>query len=314
MRIDLLAKETYKIPYTVDNIRLRALVSLKVGNVGPKKQVYIYQVVGWLAVTVATAALIYMTPIKYSILWAIPLVIAMFGLGFVGLKTQKNGLPGYRWIKPTFDYLVSKNDRTFVPVNEKNGGVKLVRNNRGKVSVTFSPKLQKLRDLTDLDGLSGDTMISFQNGDVGTMFRVSGYTSLVILDQEMNQVIDIIAKWNSSLDPTTSWSLITDHSNQRVVNQQLALMKLRDEWKAKGKIPVPIANLLSARYNELKAVRLRYKSSQQYLLLRTSSMEILDKELQQLAASTRQGMLKSLEVLSSDDAYDVLKGIMQGEE
>lgn len=308
-----MAKEVYKIPYTVDNIRMRALVSLKVGNVGPKKQVYIYQVVGWLAVVVATSSLIYMTPIKYALLWAIPLSLAMFGLGYIAFQTQKNGLPGYRWIKPTFNYLVSKNDRGYQSVNDKNGGVKLVKNKRGKVSVTFSPALQKLRGITDIDAISGDFMIGFQNGDVGAVFRVSGYTSLVILDQEMNQVIDAIEKWNSSLDPSTSWTLITDHSNQRVVNQQKALLKLRSEWKERGQIPVPIAQLLTARYNELKAVNLRYKSSQQYLVIRSGSMEILDKELQQITASTRQGMLKSLELMNSDDALGVLKNVMQGE-
>jgi len=311
--VENLAKETYKIPYTVDNIRLRALVSLKVGNVGPKKQVYVYQVVGWVLVLILAAALIFWSPIKYALFWGVPLAASVFGLGLVALRTQKNGLPGYKWIKPTFNYIVSKNDRSFDTVDDKNGGVKRVRDRKGKVTIVFSSDLQKLRSSTELDAISGDYMISFQNGDVGAMFRVSGYTSLVILDQEMNQVIDTIAKWNNSLDPTSSWTLITDHSNQRVINQQASLRKLKQEWQNRGKIPVPVAQLLAARYNELKAVKLRYKSSQQYLMLRSSSMEILDKEIQQLNASTRQGMLKSLEILSSDDAVRVMKDVMQGE-
>ena len=309
-----LAKEVYKIPYTVDNIRFRALVSLKVGNVGPKKQVYVYQVVGWVAVTILTAAIIFWSPMRYSLLWAIPFGISMFGLGLIGLRTQKNGLPGYRWIKPTFNYIVSKGDRTYSHLNEKNGGVRLVKTNKGKVSVVFSSDLQKLRGMTDLDAISGEATIGFQNGDVGVMYRVSGYTSLVILDQEMNQVIDTIAKWNNSLDPTTSWTLITDHSNQRVINQQRSLLELQNKWRKRGKVPKPIADLMMSRYNELKAVKMRYKSSQQYLLLRSSSLEILDKEMQQLEASTRQGMLKSLEILSSDDAAMVMKDVMQGED
>lgn len=307
-----LAKETYKIPYTIDNIRLRALVSLKVGTVGLKKQVFIYQVIGWMAVTVLMAVILFFSPVKFAPLWGVPIAFALFGLGLIAFKTQGNGLPGYRWIKPTFNYMVSKSDRHFEPVTGKNSGVKRVKNSRGKVSVTFSPELQKLRDITDLDAISGDSMISFQNGDVGVMFRVSGFTSLVILDQEMDQVIDTIAKWNNSLDTTTSWILITDHSNQRVINQQTALKKLRDEWKAVGEIPAPIEALIMARYKELKAVHQRYKSSQQYLLLRSSSMEVLDKELQQFTASTRQGMLKSAELLSSDDATKVMRTVLHG--
>lgn len=309
-----MAKETYKIPYTVDNIRLRALVSLKVGNVGPKKQVYVYQVVGWIAATMIAAGLLFFSPIKYALFWGLPIAVAIFGLGLMAFRTQGNGLPGYSWIKPTFTYIVSKNDRTFMPVTSKNFGVKRVKNKRGKVSVDFSPELQKLRDMIDIDAISGDGQIGFQNGDVGVLFRVSGYTSLVILDDEMNKVIDTIDKWNNSLDSTTSWTLITDHSNQRVVNQQASLKRLRDEWAAAGGLPRPVAELISARYKELNAVHKRYKSSQQYLLLRSSSNDILDKELQQLGASTMQGMLKSVEPLEADDAISVIKGIMQGDD
>lgn len=306
-----MAKEVYKIPYTVDNIRLRALVSLKVGNFGPKNQVFVYQIVGWLGITLATAALIYMTPIKYSLIWGVPIFLAAFFLGYIALKTQPNGLPGYRWMKPTFNYMLSKNDRYFEHV--PNTGVKMVRNRKRKIETQFAPALQKMRSITDVDAISGEDFIGFQNGDVGAMFRVSGFTSLVILDQEMDQVIEAIEKWFNSLDPATSWVLITDHSNQRVINQQEHIRELAQQWKNQpGPTPEPIALLLKNRYRELSLVSKRYKSSQQYLMLRTDGVDTLDKEIAQLQSSSRAGMLKSVEMMSGDDALKVMHNVMYG--
>lgn len=307
-----MAKPVYKIPYSVDNIRFRALVSLKIGNFGPKRQVYIYQVVGWLVVMMVTAGLIYMTPMKYALLWAVPFGGAMFGLGWIGLQTQKNGLPGYRWVKPTFEYMVSKGDRQYEHFNQPNGGVTRARNKKGKIVIKFSDELDKMRGITDLDAVSGENIVSFQNGDVGAIFRVSGYTSLVIMDNEMDQIVDTIARWNGNLDPESSWTLITDRSNQRVKNQMASIRQTVKEWKSVGAVPKPIGDLLKARYNDLKAVHLRHKSSQQYLLLRSSSVNKLDKELQQLSAVTKQGMLKSVEQLEGEEMNTVFRNVLKG--
>jgi hypothetical protein len=307
-----LAKAVYKIPYSIDNIRFRALVSLKIGNFGPKRQVYIYQVVGWLVVTMITAGLIYMTSMKYALIWAVPFSGAMFGLGWLGLQTQKNGLPGYRWIKPTFEYMVNKGDRYYDAVDQTNGGVKRVRGKKNKIIIRFSDELQHLRSLTELDAISGESVVSFQNGDVGAMFRVSGYTSLVIMDNEMDQIVDAIARWNGNLDPESSWELVTDRSSQRVKNQKDSIRATAQEWTNVGAVPKPISQLLKARFDDLSAVHQRHKSSQQYLLLRSASMDKLDKELQQLNAVTKQGMLKSLELLEGDELISVFNSVMKG--
>lgn len=308
-----MAKEVYKIPYTVDNIRFRALVSFKAGNIGPKNQIYIYQIIGWLVIFVAVGVVGWYTPIRFSPMWIVPIALCGFILGFLGLKTQKNGLPGYRWIKPTFNYMIAKSDRKFTHLDARNGGVSLMKDKKGTVSIRFSPELQKLRAISDIEAISGEGVISYDNGDYGVIHRVSGFTSLVIMDYEMRQVIDSINKWFNSLDPTSSLTIITDHSNQRVVNQQNSLKELAGAWNERGDTPTPIAELIRSRYKELSAVRRRFKSSQQYLMVRSSSLDILDKELQQLQSSARQGMVKTVEPLTDKDTIIVLRDIMYGE-
>lgn len=308
-----MAKEVYKIPYTIDNVKFRALVSLKIGSFGLKKQVYIYQVIGWLFVFMITAAFLFMSPIKYAKIWSVPIGLATFWLGVMSLKTQPNGLPGYAWIRPTLNYLVAKGDRRFVKIPSATNGIELSKNKKNKISINFSSKLKKIRSLTEFDAISGGQIFGYQNGDVGILYRVSGFTSLVILDQELDLVIDATNRWYSSLDQNTSITLVTDYSNQRVNQQQAHLLRLQKFWNDKGSIPKPIAKLLKREYDELRSVHKRYKSSQQYLILRANSIDVLDKEVQQLNVAVQQNVLKSIEPVDTDNALPILRNVMYGD-
>lgn len=301
-----MAKNVYKIPYTIDDIRMRAPVSLQVNGVGPKRQVLIYQVVGWIAGAALIGGFIFLTPLKYSWFWSVVFAISVLLLTGISVSTQRNGLAGLFWIKPTINYFINRSDRIM-----SRGKYVVKKNSKGHI--VFSEDLKAVRTLTDFDAINHESIFSFQNGDYGMLFRVSGYTSLVILDQEMDQLIDIINKWMNSWDPTTSVDILTEQANQRVVNQKRNLIQLNQSWEKLSTNTTAIQQLIHKRLDNMDVVHRRYKSSQQYILIRTSRIDLLDKEVQQLIASMRQGMLKNLEPLTVKETIVVLRQIMYGE-
>ena len=213
--------------------------------------------------------------------------------------------------------MLARGDRQFAISNtEKPVRMIKVKGRGGKLTtdVRFSNELLKFRSVSDIDAISGDNIIGFMNGDVGFMYRVSGYTSLAIVDEEMAQVIDNIAKWNNALQYGSGWSLITTYSNQRIVNQDAHLRQVANEWNERGGAPKAIRELIKTHHRDLKVVHTRHKSSQQYLLIRATSIDTLMLEVKQLEDSVRIGMLKSIEMMTGDEALQIIRRVQYGEE
>lgn len=280
-------KDIYKIPYTLKVSKLDMPISLRVGMVGPKKPVP-FKVLLTLFVTVILwfTIVYFMFKSEFGLLSIITFTIAYIILSILALKKQPNGLMGYRWFKPTFEYIVRRKDR-FIQT-------------RGTASDREVLKLQWSIPVEAIEEKSG--LIHYTNGDVGVVLDVIGNGSRALFTQEKEEIIMAFDRVLRQLDLNVSLTIESKQSRQDC-SEQIANL---EELRRKNTSPT-IDGIISEKLDILEnEIQTKFKSTHQYIHLRAPDEDRLNTTLQLLKQQKNQGLFRYMAAMNGEKHLDRL--------
>lgn len=280
-------KDIYKIPYTLKVSKLDMPISLRVGMVGPKKPVP-FKVLLTLFVTVILwfTIVYFMFKSEFGLLSIITFTIAYIILSILALKKQPNGLMGYRWFKPTFEYIVRRKDR-FIQT-------------RGTASDREVLKLQWSIPVEAIEEKSGLT--HYTNGDVGVVLDVIGNGSRALFTQEKEEIIMAFDRVLRQLDLNVSLTIESKQSKQDC-SEQIANL---EELRRKNTSPT-IDGIISEKLDILEnEIQTKFKSTHQYIHLRAPDEDRLNTTLQLLKQQKNQGLFRYMAAMNGEKHLDRL--------
>ena len=280
-------KDIYKIPYTLKVSKLDMPISLRVGMVGPKKPVP-FKVLLILSVTVILwfTIVYFMFKSEFGLLSIITFTIAYIMFSILALKKQPNGLLGYRWFKPTFEYIFRRKDR-FIQT-------------RGTASDREVLKLQWSIPVEAIEEKSGLT--HYTNGDVGVVLDVIGNGSRALFTQEKEEIIMAFDRVLRQLDLNVSLTIESKQSRQDC-SEQIANL---EELRRKNTSPT-IDGIISEKLDILEnEIQTKFKSTHQYIHLRAPDEDRLNTTLQLLKQQKNQGLFRYMAAMNGEKHLDRL--------
>lgn len=280
-------KDVYKIPYTLKVSKLDMPISLRFGMVGPKKPVpFKVLLIIFGTVILWFTSIYFMFKSEFGFISMSTFTIAYIILSILALKKQPNGLMGYRWFKPTFEYVIKRKDR-FIQT-------------RGTAGDREVLKLQWSIPLEEVDEQNG--LIHYTNGDVGIVLDVIGNGSRALFTQEKEEIIMAFERVLRQMELNVTLTIESKQSKQDC-SEQLANL---EELRRKNTSPT-IDRIISERIDILEnEIETKFKSTHQYLHLRAPDEDRLNTTLQLLRQQKNQGLFRYMVAMNGEKQLDRL--------
>lgn len=152
-------------------------------------------------------------------------------------------------------------------------------------------------------------LIEYANGDVGQMYLVVGTASVLLFDQDRDDIIDRNDAFWRKVSTDAEWNFITVREPQRVDSQIVHTQELMNQLEPRDP---ELMDLLDERYEILaNYVGHRFRSMHQYLLLRARNFELLEESnntlMKEKADSDR--MFKAITPLNDTETFEALSVI-----
>lgn len=152
-------------------------------------------------------------------------------------------------------------------------------------------------------------LIEYANGDVGQMYLVVGTASVLLFDQDRDDIIDRNDSFWRKVNTESEWTFMTVREPQRVDSQVVHTQELMDRLEPRDP---GLMDLLDERYEILaNYVGHRFRSMHQYLLIRSRKFELLEESNATLMKETADSdrMFKSVTPLNDQETFEALSVI-----
>lgn len=281
-------RKQYKIPFTIDTGPMDIEMNLTPSNsnVTVSKRpitlkLFMFAVLGVLIYFAVT----FQTPIKSgSIISIIFWTLAYFGFLLMCLSPTKTKQLGYSWIKPSLEFLLKINRHV------------------GTKSKDFAAPVAALYDVRTIHE---DGKITFYNGDVGRIYGIVGYGSVLMFSSDRDNVLEDTNTFYRNL-PTGVTLIFDTRQSPQKVDAQLANLKeqaSKVQVKSKG-----LRDLQKEEFYVMKNyVGREFKSTHQIMIARAADDEHLDGFEEHLSGSSGNAFLRSAELFEQEDVKDYIK-------
>ena len=290
-----MAKETYKIPETLDKSMGDMEISLQSSDgVGVKPM-----------------------PIKVILMYAVSVILWFFAIaktfiadGGIGLIIVFTGL----WFGMTA--LLLHRDKTNIP--QMSLVVSMInylpKNLRYVVTRNNAPAkdFYQIAGIEDIDGDKG--LITFTDGTYGYMYRVVGTGSILLFDEDRKAILDRVDSFYRKMKTEYELIFITSKEAQKIYRQVARLKERYDNLDFDDPELRAVADM---EYNYLKnVVGGSFRSIHQYLIIKADNTEALTvgKNMLQSEVENSTYMFKQCTALFGNDIYDVFRTIYKGKE
>lgn len=279
-------KQSYGIKTPMLSTALDTEITLQKDGVGlrplPIKFVIITVVSGCVCVGAVQSDLVAVGNIVQKFIF-VCLWIAMTVLLFMTDKTKRMNLMS---IVSLISYLT-------VPSNRKI----ITRRN-----VPATPML----DMCNVKGIDDTGTIKFADKHFGYMYRVTGTASVLLFDEDKNNIINAVDNFYRKIDPNVELIFISLKESQKVYNQAAAVKTRYSRLKVSDPDLKDLCN------NQLTMLRdvvgSKYQSIHQYMIVKADSLETLTaaKITLQTELDTSGLFIKRCIPLYGDEILDVL--------
>ena len=255
-----MAKQGYKIPASLDQTHLDRVISISNNPNSPIGLISLKTIVAY----VGTGALV-------GVCWKLGMFngnSAIFNIVYILLvflfvsrliNTTKTGELSYKNLFAITDYLPKR--------------MRVLSTTRNSSVDAF----YRLYGIASVDDDNGD--IRYKNGDYGTLLAVSGTGSILVFDEDKNDILDANDAFWRKVDVGMYITEITIKEGQKV---DLQLGNYQHRWDKVSKSDSPddiknlIGDMMDAEIDVLaNDIAVNYRSIHQYWLLRTSDKESL---------------------------------------
>lgn len=278
-----MAREIYKLPYSIDVSALDTPISLKRGELGFKKPVSMKSIgvaiIGFVAWIYGFNKFLNS---DFGVLNFIAVSIGYWWLIIMAAKPQDNGLMGFQWFIPTILYWLDHKNR-FIHTG----------NTAGDDDVAV---LQFEIPVDSIDEQNG--LLRFTDGSYGIIVSVVGYGSKSLFDQDRNMVIDAFSYYLRDVQEGTTVMLDTKQENQHL-EPQMEYLKARRE---SGELTPEIDQIAASRLRlERDGISKSFHTTTQYLYLRADDPDKLTAEIEWLETQSAAGMLQHSQQLTGTE-------------
>ena len=255
-----MAKQGYKIPASLDQTHLDRVISISNNPNSPIGLISLKTIVAY----VGTGALV-------GVCWKLGMFngnSAIFNIVYILLvflfvsrliNTTKTGELSYKNLFAITDYLPKR--------------MRVLSTTRNSSVDAF----YRLYGIASVDDNNGD--IRYKNGDYGALLAVSGTGSILVFDEDKNDILDANDAFWRKVDVGMYITEITIKEGQKV---DLQLGNYQHRWNNLANSDVDeetknlIGDLMDAEVHILADdISMNYRSIQQYWLLRTNNDELL---------------------------------------
>lgn len=244
------AKSSYKIPVSLARSPLDHEFPVIAGRMISIKALlfYLVAILGIVAVM--------MSPLKQGSWWALALlliwmVVFVFFLGQL-LPTRELRV---QQVPAIVNYLPKKSRR---------------------VITRSSEKASAFNGIAGIKKVMEDGTIEWLDGGVGQAYRVVGSASVLLFDEDRNEMLSRVDTFWRTVDEKAEWIWVTTKEPQRVERQLAHLERQNVALKRKGLEDPELFDLLEEKYSILKNnVGREYASIHQYLIIKARGPEVL---------------------------------------
>lgn len=283
-------KKKYKLPFTLDTSTLDIELDLssKNSNMSLSKRpitvkLFMFGVASasaWIMITMNTG--IRNGSILAIALWS----IAYFWVSFLLLSPTKTQMMGYSWVKPSLEYMLKVNRHVGTRGSDPSGPVEA---------------------LVDVKAVGANGMILFNNKDVGEIYEVVGYGSVLMFDHDRDSVLADASDFYRNLPLGVTLIYDTQQAPQKVIEQRMHLRDQARNLKTKSK------GLRALQRYENVALRdyvgKSFKSIHQLMIVRAIDKEHLESFHEHMTTLQGSNFIRSLAVYDQDDIYNYLKDL-----
>lgn len=180
-----------------------------------------------------------------------------------------------------------------------------IKSNRKIITRSTAPATSML-EISNIESIDKTGTIAFTDKHYGYMYRVTGTASVLLFDEDKNNIINAVDNFYRKVDSNTEFIFITLKEPQKVYNQAAAIKYRYDNLKIYDK---DLNDLCQNQLNMLRdVVGKKYRSIHQYMIIKADSMETLTaaKITLQSELDTSGLYIKRCIPLYADEILDVL--------
>lgn len=285
-----MAKNSYKIPYSLNVTRLQAPVILtgRKGQGPFKRPIKLLTIILIALLGLVVPMFVFMnTPISDgSFLGKLLLFIGWEVFVLMLVIPQGNGEEGYKMFWPTIGYWIDTHNK--------------VISTRGDANVAEVSDILQIRKINDAG------TITFANNWVGRIYEVDGHASNMLFENEKDYVIDAFERWLNQLPPNVNISIPTQHASLDL-GDQMSAASVRT-----GKQGTTDLRALAARREKILRENIagnsRFKSISQCVVISATDLTALDEQCQWFEQQVQNGMAKKAIRADFDKCLRLLRG------
>lgn len=170
----------------------------------------------------------------------------------------------------------------------------------------------QFKQIVGVKSIEEDGLIRFSNGAVGQAYLVVGSASVLLFDEDRNDIINRVDNFWRKVDTSTDYITITTKEPQRVYRQVANLKRRYDRLELEDE---DLRDILEKQYTLLNDhVGKQFKSIHQYMILRSDGMESLRTAHNLLMAEIGEStlMFKEITKLDRKGTEDMQRVFYQG--
>lgn len=281
-----MVRPSYRLPFSlsVKQWDISLLPQSSNGLFSLKRPVTLKVLIIFLVSVLAYLGILFRSPLVHGgILTIICWTIGYFGLVVLLCSSTKTKQIGFDWILPSIYYMI---------------GVK--RNVMTHSINNVGPAL----DIIGIKGITNDNYVVFSNNEIGEVFEIVGYASILMFQSDLNAVIDATDTFGRNITQGINLTYDTQQAPQRV---DLQLTSMRQQYAKLKKhypkgVPTGLKQIMNLNYQVLDSyVGQQFKSTHQYLVVRGPSRDLLDAFDQWLNSQLSGNYLRSVRRLEDEE-------------
>ena len=287
-----MAKQSYKIPYSLNTNYLDAELSIQ-NKEG----------IGLRPVSVRTI-LFYLGAFFVYLIIILKTFMVDASLGTKALFTVSWFFLSIFWIKEDSS---KRNGISLVP-SLANYIPKMARHVKTRTG-------NRMYDFVQISGLAEDAFdergtIHYLDGTYGHGFRVVGSASILLFDQDREMILNSVAKFYNKLDTDVEIIFDTTKESQKVTRQ---VAYVEDQFAERELKNIQGLNKLFVQKRDVLQdyVGKRFASLHQYLFVKAKNIETLEKFIQMLQqeVSSSSSVFKKLQLMGPEDLTEYFKKV-----
>lgn len=282
----ILVRNSYRLPFglSVKQWDISLLPQSSSGLFSLKRPVTLKVLIIFLLSILVYLGVLFKSPLVHGgilpiIMWS----VGYFGLVVLLCMSTKTKQIGFDWILPSIYYIFG------------------IRRNVQTRSINA---VGSVLDVVSVEGITNDNYVLFDNNEIGEVFEVVGYASILMFKSDLDSVIDSADGFIRNITQGINLTYDTQQAPQRVDLQVSAMRERLKNLNAKyhGHIPVGLHNAMVLNHRVLTSyVGEQFKSTHQYLIVRSPNKDLLDAFDQWLNSQLEGNYIRSVRRLEDDE-------------